>query len=156
MRLSHVYAGDVEGLSADIHRVIHHRFFRDGKPEGSRVQRGAAHIHTGRSHQTVCGVEVHFPNTGAGLDPHIFLFHQTVVIQVLAHAPQGVARRGALAAVGVEQPDLCISNVGILHQDDPVGADAVMPVTEGDTQGLRAGDLAVEVFQEDVIVSAGL
>ena len=44
----------------------------------------------------------------------------------------------------------------MLHQDDPVGADAVVPVTEGDAQGLRAGDLAVEVFQEDVIVSAGL
>ena len=146
MGLSHVYAGDVEGLSADIHRVIHHRLFRDGKPEGRRIQRGTAHIHTGGSHKTVGGVEVYLPDAGTGLDPHIFLFHQTVVIQVLAHAAQGVARRGALAAVGVEQPDLRIGNVGMLHQDDPVGADAVVPVTEGDAQGLRAGDLAVEVF----------
>ena len=31
-----------------------------------------------------------------------------------------------------------------------------MPVAEGDAQGLRTGDLAMEVLQEDIVVAAGL
>ncbi len=124
--------------------------------EGRGVQGGVAHVHAGGGHLAVGGVHLDALGALARLDGHLLLGDDVVVIQVLGHAPQGVAGHGALGPVGVEHPHPGVRLLGPLHEDDAVGPDAVMPVAEGDAQRLRAGDLAVEVLQEDVVVAAGL
>ena len=154
--VAHIHAGDVVGPSADDHGIVHHRLFRDGKFQRRGVQRGVAHVHAGRCDLTAGGVEFHGLGALAGLDGQLLFFHDVIVVEVLAHAPQGVACHHALAAVGVEHPHLRVGFLRALHEHDAVGADAVMAVAEGDAQGLGAGDLPVPVLQEDVVVAAGL
>jgi len=154
--IAHVHAGDLPGLPGNLHRIVHHLPLRDIQPEGRGVQGRVAHVHAGRGHPAVGGVDPDGLGALVRLQGHFLLADDTVVIEVLRHTPQGVAGHGALRPVGVEHPHLGIRLPGSLHEDDAVGADAVVPVAEGDAQGLRAGDLPAEILQEDVVVAAGL
>ena len=65
----------------------------------------------------------HFNGHGVGGD-------ESVVVEVFAHAAQGVARGHALRAVGVEHPHSRIRPVGALHENKAVGPNAGVPVAQ--------------------------
>ena len=154
--VAHVHAGDVPGLAADLHRVVHHLPLRDVQMESRGVQGGVAHVHAGGGHLAVGGVHPDGLGALVRLDGHLLFADDVIVIEVLGHAPQGVAGHGALGPVGIEHPHPGVRLPGPLHKDDAVSPDAVVPVAEGDAQRLRTGDLPVEILQEDVVVAAGL
>ena len=154
--VAHVHTGDGILPAADVDRVVHHLLLREPQAQRRRVQRGIAHGDAGGGDLAVHGIEPHGFDAGLRLHGEDIFFHDASIVEVLSHAPQGVARHLALAAVPVEHPHFRVGLVGALHQHDAVRAHAVMPVAEGNAQGFRAGNGFVKVFQEKIVIAAGL
>ena len=82
--------------------------------------------------------------------------HIALIEQVFGHTADVVAGHSALASIAVEGAHFCIGNAGFFHEDNAVAADAVMRCAQIHAQGFGAGDGAVKVFKENIVIAAGL
>ena len=95
-------------------------------------------------------------DSAVGLHGDVFTAQIPQIIQVFAHAADVVARQFAQTAVFVETAHFHICHRGMLHEHNSVAADAIVGAAQTDAQGLRGGDAAVKVLDEDIVVAGAV
>ena len=77
-------------------------------------------------------------------------------MQVFGHAARSVARHIRLGTILIEHAHARVRHAGRLDHHQAVAANAQMPVGKIDGQRFGAGDLPIEVFNEDIVVTRAL
>ena len=150
------HAGDAVFIVADGYRMTDDFVARQVNRDLGRVQLCLAHIYRYRRYLAVAGKQLQVPHAGGGGNGHLGFGHHAVIVQVLAHAANGVAGHTALAAVHIENAHSGVGNHTLFNQYNTVSADTLVPVGEFNGQTLRTGDDAALVVEENVVVAAAL
>ena len=95
-------------------------------------------------------------HAAARFDAHVLAADVAFVVQVLGHAADVVAGHFTFASVAVKRAHPRVRHGRQLDQHNPVAADAGVRRAKADAQRFGAGDLAVEIFDEDIVVAAGM
>ena len=127
-----------------------------GSGEGGGIQGGPAHVHTDGAYLTIPEEQLQVLDAAVGLHGDVFAAQIPQIIQVFAHAADVVARQLAQTAVFVEAAHFHICHRGMLHEHNSVAADAIVGAAQTDAQGLRGGDAAVKVLDEDIVVAGAV
>ena len=102
----------------------------------------------------VLHVEIDGQHAAAGLDRQSRLAGNAVVVHVLRHAAQPVAAHLGLGAVGVEHPHPGVGQLRLADEDEPVGADAEVPIADGAGECRQVGGHGVaDAIDVHVIVA---
>ena len=77
-----------------------------------------------------------------------------MLVEIFRYATDVVPRHFPFASVFIERTHFRIRFIRLFNQNNPITAYAVMLGTKGNTKGFRASDLAVVVFDKDIVVAA--
>ena len=98
--------------------------------------------------------QTQFEDAAGRFDSQRFFFGDAVVVDVFRHATNAVAAHLGLAAVGVEHPHAGVGDRGGMNQDQPVGADAFVPIADGDRQPRQiGGEEFLEGVDIDIVIA---
>ena len=103
---------------------------------------------------TVDDLELEGQDAATGLDLQFRLAGDAVVVDVLGHAADAIAAHFGFTPVGIEHPHAGIGDLGGADDNQPIGADACVAVTEGDGEGGEiGGECLGEGVDVDIVVS---
>ena len=154
--VSHRQTRDAVLSARDGHGPVDHALALERHGHGFGLKRGLSHVDRHEADRAEARVEVQPVHLAAGLDGEIVARHDAVVVQVLAHAADGVAADAAGAAVAVEHAHFRVGHGAALDEHDAVTADAAVTRAQRDAQRFGAGDVPVKILDVDVVIAGGL
>ena len=155
VRISHGDAGDFE-IASRRPRVSAGWAGRPAEAWGfsspSRI--GRPHVDPHARDLAVGQFEVEDEHAAPGFDLQPVLPGDAMIVDVFGDAPHAVAAHFRFAAVGVEHPHAGIGLFGRADQNQPVRADPLVPVGNGDRQPRNVSrDGFREAIDVDVVIS---
>ena len=157
MRFAHRYASYPVRLPGDGEGNARGRITRESRGNSGGLQYRFSHVDANPRDTASIDLEFHREDATAGFDPESVFWCNTLFIHVFGHAAQAIAAHFCLEPVGVIHPHPGVRALGRADQDQPVAADAQMPVAHSAAQfGRVCRKSFLEAVYENVVVAGAL
>ncbi len=123
---------------------INGRVARQERRNPLRVENGRAHVDPNPLNSPPGNFEVEREDSPAGLDGHLLLAGQAMIVQIFGDAADAVAAHLAFRAVGVEHPHPGIGSFRGHDQDQAIAADPEMAIADLDRRAAGGRPAAVD------------
>ena len=154
--VAHGHAGHHPLFSAYRHRLTDDRVAHAHHRDGVRLYRGSTHVHLDPGDHAILHRQIQVLHPALGLYGDGGLVGQALVIAELGHAADAVAAHGALTAIGVVHGHAEIRLVGGADEDEPIGANAKVPVAELQRHAVWVWQGLLGTVHIDIVIAAAV
>ena len=156
VRIAGVHGRDDPCFSEHIDRLLEESLPRCRDRDLLRPKLRTAHAHAHSLDRAVGHIQPERLDAGACLDRELGLIRQAAVMDIFAHAADGVAAHLGARAVGIVHFHAKIRDLRRADQHEPVAADAEMAIRQPDCRTRRIGHSLGEAVDIDIVIAAAL
>ena len=156
MGISHGQCRDPVLFFSHLDGIIHHPAFSRFHGDFFRLQLRRTHIDPHPGHFAVFHSQLQSFHPAAGVNRNCCFISQAIIIDIFCHTADTVSAHGAPGSIRIVHLHFKVRGIGWFDQNQPVGADAEMPVADLHRHLLRVFYFFLKTVDIDVIVADSL